>query len=332
MLTVILVVLIGGAPLLGNALNTPVVAFAGQCSASSQSTCLFDVRTSIPLRWAVIIPSVDWLPDMSGAVYTTNNGLKTSNTRVVNFAQEYGRFTDLNADNTAKLFPVWSPDGERIAFFTTAARAAYHLHVINGDGTPLTEPFPIDGNSGQGIVWSPDGTRLLYNATTGPYSRLVHIYDPATNTTRQVCEGPTGHADWSPDGTRVVCMIRRDNADYLLFVDAASGDVLDERGVATQPEVALFPVWSPDGRHVAFIEQQPGAVHILRVYDVTGRELRTASDTRFGALAAPAWLDEHRILQPTQTFFFVANLRTDHTRRLRPTESTMFDFYGVVAW
>jgi Tol biopolymer transport system component len=67
-------------------------------------------------------------------------------------------------------WPVWSPDGTRIAFLSRASPSfgPGSLHVVNADGTGQITITP-DENMGE-PVWSPDGTRVAYTGGAG------HVY------------------------------------------------------------------------------------------------------------------------------------------------------------
>jgi WD40 repeat protein len=70
--------------------------------------------------------------------------------------------------------PVWSPDGSRIAFVSSAPGASFNpgsLQVMNADGTGQMNLTPVD-NVWQ-PAWSPDGTRIAYS---GSRSGTAHIY------------------------------------------------------------------------------------------------------------------------------------------------------------
>jgi len=61
-------------------------------------------------------------------------------------------------------WPVWSPDGSRIAFVSSAPGAFFNpgrLHVVNVDGTGQMNLTPVDDVWQP--AWSPDGTRIAYS-------------------------------------------------------------------------------------------------------------------------------------------------------------------------
>jgi Tol biopolymer transport system component len=65
-------------------------------------------------------------------------------------------------------WPVWSPDGTRIAFVSGATGATFgpgRLRVINADGTGQIDLSPAENLYEP--AWSPDGTRIAYSGSVG---------------------------------------------------------------------------------------------------------------------------------------------------------------------
>ena len=86
--------------------------------------------------------------------------------------------------------PVWSPDGERIAF----------IYDHNQDGVPLLTALDLRGERlwsrvvGSSPSWSPDGTRLAVEVTYP--SPVVRVIDASSG--EVLWEEPGGHPAWRP--------------------------------------------------------------------------------------------------------------------------------------
>ncbi len=121
----------------------------------------------------------------------------------------------MNADGTddqllagqtadASLFPVWSPDGKRIAFMAGPKLEGeeYQLQIINADGTGL-KTLPTQEKLSGLPAWSPDGKQLAY--VSGQREPQVYLADAEGNGVRKISpEGSVGFFPfWSLDGKRV---------------------------------------------------------------------------------------------------------------------------------
>ena len=121
---------------------------------------------------------------------------------------------------------------------------------------PLNGGSPISVDEGHSPTFAPAGDRLAY-AKKGE----VWLWEGNGRSRRLASvAGEVHQLDWSPDGLRLVFVDHRDNHSFVGVIDLAQGRL-------TYPGPALGysvePVFSPDGRQVAFInyaEPPAGAV------------------------------------------------------------------------
>lgn len=86
-------------------------------------------------------------------------------------------------DNQSEGFPQWSPNGDRIAFFSAnLVRSSYSLNVINADGSGGLQLLETRGASTP--VWSPDGEWIALSI----YPDLGSL-DADIAVTRSTCAG-----------------------------------------------------------------------------------------------------------------------------------------------
>lgn len=137
------------------------------------------------------------------------------------------------------LSPVWSPDGQRIAYFSFTSRR-FGLFVMDAEGenrqmiTDNIRPQPRD------IAWSADQEQIAFVAHSE-----IFVSNITTGETRQLTfmgQGGAWEPSWSPDGLYIAFMsFHEGNAElYLLNV---AGDQL--RRLTHNPANDGVPVWQP---------------------------------------------------------------------------------------
>src|SRR5204862_4792768 len=126
---------------------------------------------------------------------------------VWDFARE--TLSRLTLDPANDFYPVWTPDGRRIAFQSNREGSAGNIFSQAADGTGSAERLTKSPNLQQPNAFSPDGTRLVFNETAP--KTAIDIGMLALNANGQTAGEPRtemivqtafneGNADVSPDG------------------------------------------------------------------------------------------------------------------------------------
>jgi dipeptidyl aminopeptidase/acylaminoacyl peptidase len=220
----------------------------------------------------------------------------------------------LHAENDVS----WSPDGQKIAFLSDAAKKGQQqLYVTNAAGGSAKMLTSVKGFlSTPG--WSPDGKTIAIlfteNATraSGPlvaetpesgeikdsfFEQRLALLDLATGKLSQISPADTYiyEYQWSPDGKRFIVSSALGNGDNnwwiaeLSTLDPATGLMKS----IYKPKLQIAnPVWSPDGKQIAFIEGvmsdeglTGGDIHIISSDGGDAKNL--TKDMK----ASAAWLD-----------------------------------------
>ncbi len=199
--------------------------------------------------------------------------------------------------------PVWSPDGERIAFAGGTGNE-WHLYVVNEDDSAQKQlttyrsyPFMRD------LAWSPHDDHIAFTSP-GKDGRDAEIFVVAADSglVRQLTDNVYAQdwePEWSPDGTRIVYAADSPDGRREIFVMDADGDnvqrLTHKSGGREEWLNNAWPVWSPDGERIAFNSNNTNRNWAIFVMDADGGNLLQLTDSTYIA-RWPVWLpDSSRI-------------------------------------
>lgn len=159
----------------------------------------------------------------------------TGNVSVVSDGQAT-RITDLGNDAVA-FQPVWSPDGERLAYVEQSAATGALVITSPEPGAPSAR---VEEDTGFFYyAWDPGSERLatLRNASTG--GLLLELAD-IDGALEEIDSGGPLYFSWEPDGERLVAHIGADRLD-IVADDATPEPIVDNPGGFPSPW------WTDDG-------------------------------------------------------------------------------------
>jgi Tol biopolymer transport system component len=212
----------------------------------------------------------------------------------------------LTHENADSGWPVWSPNGQKIAFESTRtdpnpndATEINDVFTMNADGSSVTQlTVSRLGPSGD-PGWSPDGKLIAYESDAGSYplNQGIYVMWADGSHVRRVTTLPTDGEYWdhaarfSPDGRRLV--FTRDGEGSALFTTDLKGHVTQITSFAVGAGDA---VWSPRGEEITF-EAYSGPTSRGDVYVVhsSGGNLRNLTRNAPGDGASdPVWSPDGR--------------------------------------
>jgi Tol biopolymer transport system component len=211
-----------------------------------------------PLVVARTLPSITYMGrdvDQNWIIYVMN----ADGSGVTPISPEGG-------DDTA---PVWSPDGQKIAF-VSRRDGNREIYVMDSDGQNLANVtrHPADDWT---PAWSPDSSRLAFSSfRTGSWE--IFVMEAACLSQPESCPDSLGQttADgngnlspvWSSDGSHFAFNSKA-NGNWDIYTMAIDGS--DIRQVTTDPANDLAPAWSPDDSQIAFESNRDNNVEIYVV-------------------------------------------------------------------
>jgi TolB protein len=228
-----------------------------------------------------------------------------------------------------------SPDGRRLAF---ERQSDSHVVVTDLDGGGVQDLGPWDAGARDLHMqfeprWSPDSTRVVYWS-----GGKIIVADADSGQTHVIAGGPgltTDQPIWSADGSSVLDTLTDTNDNTDIYVAQPDGSHI--RRVFADPLPEGGPIWSPNGKQLAFIRY--GSPPSLIVIDLAGHThvlLRPAalvsslsepplSLDGSGWPAPPTWSpDGKRIAVDSSRGVLSVDVRTGAVRQL--------NIFGAVAW
>lgn len=176
--------------------------------------------------------------------------------------------------------PVWSPDGQEIAF-VSERDGDREIFVMNADGSNVRQLTQNDEDD-YSPTWSPNGSLIAFISDRNGGWRTSEIYIITSDGLRQervtVNELRDLYPAWSPDGHTLAYIKELDfnnsSSLYSLNLDQLE---LNEKEWSFENRRIPRPAWSPDGSQLAVVETAYGPVSGIQIFDANGTEQQTYS-------------------------------------------------------
>lgn len=206
--------------------------------------------------------------------------------------------------------PVWSPDGNSIAFFSDRDGNP-DIYRMKSDGSQVEQLtrdafaslYFTKSSEDRNPSWSPDGSRIAFDSGRNnlKLNYIDHdIYVMAadgSHVKRLTDDGADeGGPRWSPKGD-LIAYAKMDyfsdqglieNPAWDIFVMNVDGN--QQMQLTNDPSNELEPSWSPDGEKIVFISDRNGQNFDIYVMNADGSDVTQLTDdsaNEFGPVWSP---------------------------------------------
>ncbi len=181
------------------------------------------------------------------------------------------------------------------------------LWVRNTATNTDTQVLGAFANDYVGLAFSPDGNYLYFTRGTPDNNsqRNLYVMPVFGGTPRQLLANIDSTVSFAPDGKRFT-YVRwlPDRKDEFSEVHIAGKDGGNDQVLYSTLELVQPPVWSPDGKKIAWLQSEPGTARIaLGVMELSSKQLTTVTAPAEILFANPddgyttlAWLPDNRHL------------------------------------
>ncbi len=214
-------------------------------------------------------PDGEWVAASTGDARETLTLIRSDGTAI-------RRITDDLFHNRG---PVWSPDGERLLFYSDLS-GTYQTHSIRPDGSGLEQITELAGGTVL-PVWSPSGDRVFAGSMKGEVM-VVDLKEPWPIRDALVLPIPEGvlgvqPGGWTADGSGVIVAgwEHDDTASTLFIYDLERGEyrLVSDRRLRMDFHFGL-PIPFGDGRNLIFSDGS--GIKILDIESGAARSVLTS--------------------------------------------------------
>jgi Tol biopolymer transport system component len=216
----------------------------------------FDLEGSAPPRWLNRGDAIDRSPALGGDLLAfSSNRSGAQNIWLLDLkSQALRRATDhVGRDES----PAFSPDGKRL-FWSSDRGGSFEIWTAGIEGGPPSQ-VSHDGAEASACTVSPDGAWVYYRSGHPDKRGIWRLHPDGGDPERLVPDG--ADPSISPDGTLLAFRLLKGTSREIHVLNLAERRTLpftitlqERTGIAPSPFLGL-PRWTPDGRRLAFVDQ-----------------------------------------------------------------------------
>lgn len=257
---------------------------------------LLRLTTAMLVGYAVVVLLAQvvgrWLPPEDELVFAANKDNR--NFEIYRMSLARGLMAAITHNKVDDVQPVWSPDGQQIAYVSTLEQQnyIYTMNLNGGDVHRLTDSEFSEFNP----AWSPDGQQITYERLIYLFSSVMMMTQFPTGETIYLTDGDSGSntSTWSPNG-QLVAFAADPNEIGIQNIYTVDVHNRAMRAVIQSDKNLSRPSWSPDGRFISYISGVAGNQE-LYLWDLnTAQAIPLGISARFISAAAK-WSPDGRFL------------------------------------
>jgi Tol biopolymer transport system component/DNA-binding winged helix-turn-helix (wHTH) protein len=216
-------------------------------------------------------------PDGSRMLFQIANDDNTGEVRVMDV--ETKKISNVTHTHTTDGYPKFSPDGSSIVF-QDRINGNSEICLIVADGSGGVQDLTSDPARDVKPAWSPDGSKIVFSSNRDGNYELFQLYIMNADGSNQhriySSNAMSVDASWSPDGREIVFSNDKEGdgtGNFEVFAIEPETTTA-ERRLTYRRGYDIYPVFSPDGKRVAFVSKADGNFEIYVMNSDGSRVIR----------------------------------------------------------